>query len=270
MDEFNFKETENNNERPQIVLSDNQKNKIKETLKKMDENLVQPQHSVGRTFIGAGFACKPEKIIFKDFEVGKSMSITIELTNRSYSFNSYKLLSLDDEIRDFFEIDYKPPGRLPSGISASMTLVFTPMVDKDYFSHLKLLSETGPINIPIECLSKKCIIEIENPIIDFGEIILGEEVTKTLNLSNQGGLSCNYSLTDDKKEIITDEVVVPAPTIHEDDRSKSFKDFTERSIIIDKENFLENGDFLKYFIKQVKFTYKGVISYFNIDYKFLF
>jgi hypothetical protein len=196
MDEYNFEETENPNQRKQIILSENQKNKLKETLKKMDENLVQPQHSVGRTFTGAGFACKPEKIIYKDFEVGKSMSITIELTNRSYSFNSYKLLPLDDEIRDFFEIDYKPPGRLPSGISASMTLVFTPMVDKDYFSKLNLLSETGPISVPIECLSKKCIIEIDNPIIDFGEVILGEELTKNLNLSNNGALSCNYSFTD--------------------------------------------------------------------------
>jgi hypothetical protein len=197
MDESNFDETENPNRRKQIVVSENQKNKIKETLKKMDENLVQPQHSVGRTFIGAGFACKPEKIVYKDFEVGKSISITIELTNRSYSFNSYKLLPLDDEIRDFFEIDYKPPGRLPSGISASMTLVFTPMVDKDYFSNLNLLSETGPINIPIECHSKKCIIEIDSPIIDFGEVILGEELTKNLNLSNNGALFCNYSFTDE-------------------------------------------------------------------------
>jgi hypothetical protein len=200
-DDFNFEEVGQQVEqgRKKIELNDIQKRKIKETLKKMDENLVQPQHSVGRTFVGPGFACRPEKIMYKDFEVGKPMSITIELTNKSYSFNSFKLLPLEDEIRDFFEIDYKPCGRLPAGISTTMTLKFTPMTEQDYYSNLQLLSETGMVNIPIECLSKKCVIEIDNPVIDFGEVILGEEIHKTINLENKGALDCNFLFLDQLK-----------------------------------------------------------------------
>ena len=197
MDDINFEETENTNERKPIVLTDLQKLKIKETLKKMDENLVQPQYSVGKIFTGPGFASNPEKIIYKDFEIGKTFSVTIELVNRSYSFNSYRLIPLEDEIRDFFDIDYKPPGRIPSGMSAFMTLKFTPMVDKDYFSHLKLLSETGLVSIPIECLSKKCVIEIDNPIVDFGDIVIGQFINKNLILNNKGALSCKYFILDE-------------------------------------------------------------------------
>lgn len=168
--EDQFSEKEDPNKRKNIELTQHQRNKIKETLRQMDENLVQPQVTAGKKFLGPGFASKPEKIIYKDFQVGAPMSITIELTNISNSFNSFKLLPLDDEILDFFEIEYRPCGRIPAGISTMMTLKFMPMVDKDYFSYLKLLSETGIVNIPIECLSKKCDIKVANEIIDFGDV----------------------------------------------------------------------------------------------------
>ena len=89
---------QNEGKRKIIELNDNQKKKIKEAVKKMEENMVQPQIVVGRTFTGPGFASKPDKIIYKDFEVGVFMEITIELTNISYGFNSFKLLPLDDEV----------------------------------------------------------------------------------------------------------------------------------------------------------------------------
>jgi hypothetical protein len=202
-DDYEFDEDlekENNqDERKDITLNDYQVKKIKETLKKMDDNLVQPQTTNGRVFVGPGFASKPEKIIFKDFEVGIPMIITVEFVNISYGFNSFKLLPLNDEIIDFIEIDYKPCGRIPAGISTTMTLKFTPVVEKDLLFSLNLLSETGMVEIPLQCLKKKCIIEIENTTIDFGQVILGNLVDRELNLENIGALSCNYTFLDEKK-----------------------------------------------------------------------
>ncbi len=185
--------------RKEINLSDHQKNKIKETLKKMEDNLVKPQTTVGRVFVGAGFASNPEKIIFKDFEIGIPMQLTIELINISYGFNSFKLLPLKDEIIDFIEIDYKPCGRIPAGISTKMILKFTPIVEKDLISSLNLLSETGLVEIPLECFSKKCEINILKPVIDFGEVILGNQVERQLNIENTGALNCYYSFLDEEK-----------------------------------------------------------------------
>jgi hypothetical protein len=203
-DDFDFDENiENNSENPigrlEITLNEHQKNKIKETLKKMEDNLVKPQTTVGRVFVGAGFASNPEKIIFKDFEEGIPMQITIDLTNISYGFNSFKLLPLNDEIIDFIEIDYRPCGRIPAGISTPMTLKFTPIVEKDLISTLNLLSETGMVEIPLECLAKKCGVQITNDTIDFGEVILGNKVERQMSLQNTGALMFAYAFLDDEK-----------------------------------------------------------------------
>src|SRR3569833_3060504 len=100
MDDFEFEIEEEDNQtgRKDIELNDQQKKRIKKTLKQMEANLVQPQNVEARTFTGAGFASKPSKIIYKDFEVGHSMSLTIDIINVSLGFNSFKLLPLDDEI----------------------------------------------------------------------------------------------------------------------------------------------------------------------------
>ena len=157
--------------RKEVILSDETKAKLKNAVKKMEENMIGPQNIVGKHFEGAGFSSKPEKIIYKDFEVGVPITIQVELTNRSLGFNSFKLLPLDDEIIDFFEIGYRPCGRIPAGISTNMTLKFTPVVNKSFYSHLKLLSETGMVMIPIECLKKECIIVLESEILNFGDVI---------------------------------------------------------------------------------------------------
>ena len=92
-----------------------------------------------------------------------------------------------------------PCGRVPAGISTNMTLKFMPVVNKDFFSNLKLLSETGMVLVPIEILSKKCEIKIENPVMNFGIVILGQNISQTLNIENNGALECQFSFLDDKE-----------------------------------------------------------------------
>ena len=185
-----------------IVLSETEQQKIKKTIDEMKINQVQPQKSGGRVFKGPGFVSNPPKIIYKDFEVGKKMSLTVDITNISYSFNSFHLQPLDDDIIDFFEIDYRPCGRIPAGISTKMTLHFTPLVNKDYKSYLRLLSETGLCEIPIECYCKKCLISFEKETIDYGEVILGQEIIKQLVVSNNGALGCKYTMVDVNKNLL--------------------------------------------------------------------
>ena len=292
-EEFDFENDFNDNDiidiRKKIQLTEHQKNKIKETLKKMDENMIQPQISCGKVFSGAGFASNPEKIIFKDFELGKTAIITIELINISYSFNSFKLLPLDDEIIDFFEIDYKQCGRIPAGISTPMTLKFTPMVERDYFSNLKLLSETGTVLIPIVCSTKKCVIDVSNETIDFGEVIIGQEITKNLNIENKGALSCNFKFLDQEGNSISNKkftnLVENSQEVFENDEvkeiseknKKKYLDFIEGAIIRNKNYFLEescldrdelnNSNFYqivkKYFSKQIDFPSIGTIEQYS-------
>lgn len=52
-----------------------------------------------KIFKGAAFIGKPDKIMFKDFDVGKSHYLTLVLTNVSNAFNSFNVLPLPQKIR---------------------------------------------------------------------------------------------------------------------------------------------------------------------------
>jgi hypothetical protein len=51
---------------------------------------------------------------------------TVLFTNVSFTFNSFKLLPLDDKVKDFFHIVYAPSGRLSAGLSTTVEITFTP------------------------------------------------------------------------------------------------------------------------------------------------
>jgi hypothetical protein len=98
-------------------------------------------------------------------------------TNVSFSFSSFKLLPLDDKIKDFFHIVYTPSGRMSAGLSTTITVTFTPQLNEDINSFFPILSETGRIDIPLVCTCKKALIAVEEPLIDFGNVIFGEQNT---------------------------------------------------------------------------------------------
>lgn len=50
------------------------------------------------------FTGKPDKIIFKDFDVGKNHFLTLTLTNTSNAFNSFNVLPLPQKIRVLISI----------------------------------------------------------------------------------------------------------------------------------------------------------------------
>ena len=218
------------------ILSENEKEKIKKTVEEMKINQIQPQITGGRVFKGPGFVSNPPKIVYKDFEIGKKMVLTVDIINVSYNFNSFHLLPLDDDIIDFFEIDYRPCGKIPAGISTKMKLTFTPLVNKDYKSYLRLKSETGMCEIPIECYCKKCLISFESENINYGEVILGQEIIKQLNVINDGALNCKYTMVDAEKNLLQN------PDEDDDEENEldiepSYKDFMDRKIILQKNDY---------------------------------
>ena len=63
------------------------------------DGIVKPQIVQGKEFKGTAFISKPDKIFFKDFTVGVPHTQTILVTNVSFTFNSFKLLPLNDDIK---------------------------------------------------------------------------------------------------------------------------------------------------------------------------
>jgi len=119
-------------------------------------------------------------------------------TNVSFSFSSFKLLPLEDKIKDFSHIQYTPTGRMSAGLSTTITITFTPQLNEDINSVFPILSETGRIDIPLVCTCKKALVSLEAPVIDFGDVIFGEQNTQFLKIKNSGALPTKIYLKDSK------------------------------------------------------------------------
>ena len=152
------------------------------------EGITKPQVVAGREFKGTSFISKPEVIMFKDFTVGMAHTQTILMTNVSFSFNSFKLMPLQDKIKDFFNIVYTPSGRMSAGLSTTITITFTPQLNEDINDFFPILAETGLIQIPLICTCKKALLEVDEPLVDFGDVIFGESSTQYVKVDNKGAL----------------------------------------------------------------------------------
>lgn len=173
---------------------------------KHKENIIKEQKCWGKTFQGSAFIPKPDKILFKDFDVDGTYVLTIILTNVSFTFNSFKLLPLELEIKDFFTVTFTPPGRMSAGLTCPLTITFTPKVNKDIVSIFPILSETGEIHIPLECYTKKSVMSYDTQTIQFNQVILGENSKKTLVISNAGALGSDFSILDKDGKAIPNKV----------------------------------------------------------------
>ena len=83
-------------------------------------------------------------------------------------------------------------------MSCPITIRFTPQKNEDISDCLPLLAKTGPIIIPLICTCKKAIVRIDSPIVDFGQVIYGEECIRKIRLENQGALETDIIMKTSK------------------------------------------------------------------------
>ena len=185
---------------------------MKAALVRQKGNIVQKQVVWGKEFKGQAFISKPERIVFKDFEVGKTMKRRFTLTNTSFTFNHFKLLSLADEIKDFFELTYTKPGRMSAGMTCSIVVTFEPKINQDIISTIPMLAQTGPFEIPLICTTKKIVPSISVKALSLGTVVLGEQVVGKIRVSNDGALPTKYKIQQPVGIPITDEFEFDAET----------------------------------------------------------
>uniref|UniRef100_A0A3P8UU68 Cilia and flagella associated protein 74 n=1 Tax=Cynoglossus semilaevis TaxID=244447 RepID=A0A3P8UU68_CYNSE len=164
--------------------------------------LDKPRKAVKRS----PFVSKPEVVIFKDFDIGKTYKRKIILTNTSGTTNHLRLLGVTKKLEDFICINFDPPGSVPAGMSCEMQAVFQPLINEDLEGEVNFISSGGSFNLPIRCNTKKCEMEVESEDVDFGPQVLGQVISRTITLTNKGALSTHYSL-----EIRCPTPKVPSP-----------------------------------------------------------
>lgn len=153
-----------------------------------------PQTTVGRVFKGPGFIAKPAELSVIDFVVGSRYVRRFTLTNASYTFNSFQLLEFDRSVADFFSITFERMGKMSAGISCTIELTFTPLVDEDIDAHIHFYSETGPGSVPIKCRKMRCAPKVVNTRLDFGVVTLGQRVSQTVELKNTECVETRFSI----------------------------------------------------------------------------
>ncbi len=158
----------------------------------------------GREFKGQGFVPKPAALEFIDFVVGEEYTKVFTLTNASYTFNSFKILSLDDAILDFFEITFEKPGRMSAGVSCPLTIKFKPEINEDIRSAVRFQTQTGPVAVPLICLIKRCAPRITTPLIDFNVMIMGQVSYKKVEFNNTQAIGTDFTVSyvDENDELI--------------------------------------------------------------------
>ena len=151
------------------------------------------------------FTFTPTQVIFKDYEPGKKYSQKVNLTNTSGFQNSYRLVNLSEELQDYFEVVFVPPGKMSAGTTRSMTILFTPTIDfnQDLQGHVLLVAEHGgEFTIPLICLKQDCIPRlVDGNLLSFGDCVVDGYLKRNIILENIGSLSASYSIENiDQKE----------------------------------------------------------------------
>jgi len=182
------------------------------------QNITSVQRCWGKEFKGDGFLASPGIIEFKDFEVGKRYRQIIQVTNVSLTFNQFKLLPMEDSVKDFFEIHFVPPGRMSAGVTRYITLWFVPKFSKDIDTTFPILAKTGRIDFPLRCITKKTRLAITpqdedaNGEIDFGQVLAGESCTQKLRIRNYGALAPKFEISENEPDSRFMEKLTWTPT----------------------------------------------------------
>ncbi|NXT74688.1 CFA74 protein, partial [Zapornia atra] len=170
--------------------------KKKETFeKKMEElkpGIFHKQIVSGRDCKGGTFYSKPSCIHFKDFDVGQVYKKKIALINASYSVNFCRLVGTSEWLQDFLRVRFDPPGKMSPGMSCEVVVTFQPMINEALDGEVMFMAQTGSFSVPVKCTPKRCILAIDKELIDFGSHVVGERVSRTINLTNSGALGTRF------------------------------------------------------------------------------
>jgi hypothetical protein len=181
-------DSQDEDDAPKTSLSTKSPRKLTRLEEKMMQNALERQKSnvltkqivMGREFKGDAFLPSPKVLVFEDFVVNEPLHLKLVLTNVSFTFNTFRLLELPDEVKNFFEITYTRPGRMSAGKSCTIDVEFTPKVSDEIETYIPFLAHTGPFRVPVRCLRKKAEIEVTHRVISFKGTVMGDTDKRNL------------------------------------------------------------------------------------------
>ncbi|NWW50351.1 CFA74 protein, partial [Pedionomus torquatus] len=165
---------------------------LKKTTEEFQAGISPKQIVSGRECKGRTFYSKPSCIHFQDFDVGKIYKKKIALINASYSVNFCRLVGISESLKDFITVHFNPPGKVSSGMSCEFMVAFKPMINETLEGEIMFMAQTGSFSVPLKCTVKRCILALDKELIDFGSHVVGETISRTINLTNSGALGTRF------------------------------------------------------------------------------
>lgn len=197
--------------RNRSVLEERQLAKARQ--RQHDGRFAQQQVVWGKAFAGNAFLANPQVLWFKDFDVGRPLSLNFTLTNVSNTFNQFRLLPMDDEVCELFDIVYERPGRMSAGMSCSIRMTFTGTERRDVDTTLSVAAPTGIVPVPVRCTCKKSVPVLSQHDVRFPEVVAGERSTIALTLANEGALPLEFNVRRIQRASESVSVMEPASTV---------------------------------------------------------
>uniref|UniRef100_A0A663E0U3 Cilia and flagella associated protein 74 n=1 Tax=Aquila chrysaetos chrysaetos TaxID=223781 RepID=A0A663E0U3_AQUCH len=130
----------------------------------------------------------------RDFDVGQIYKKKIVLINASYSVNFCRLVGVSEWLKDFISIRFDPPGKMSAGMSCEVVVTFKPMINETLEGEVMFMAQTGSFSVPLKCTAKRCILALDKELIDFGSHVVGETISRTINLTNSGALGTRFKV----------------------------------------------------------------------------
>ncbi|KFW67868.1 Uncharacterized protein KIAA1751, partial [Pygoscelis adeliae] len=167
---------------------------FEEKMEELQTGNFHKQILSGRECKGCSFYSKPSCIHFKDFDVGQIYKKKIVLINASYSVNFCRLVGISEWLKDFISIHFDPPGKMSAGMSCEIVVTFKPMINETLEGEVMFMAQTGSFSVPLKCTAKRCILALDKELIDFGSHVVGEKISRTINLTNSGALGTRFKV----------------------------------------------------------------------------
>ncbi|NXP33937.1 CFA74 protein, partial [Leiothrix lutea] len=175
-----------------LALRAMRKQMAEKKMEALQAGVVHKQTVPAQEHKGCAFHSKPSCIHFKDFDVGQTYKKKIVLTNASYSVNYCRLVGISECLKDFISVHFDPPGKMSSGMSCEFLVTFRPMINERLEGAIMFMAQTGPFSVPLKCTVKTCILALDKELVDFGSLVVGETISRTVSLTNSGALGTTF------------------------------------------------------------------------------
>ena len=145
---------------------------------------------MGRTYHNEPVIASPRALHFNDFHPSHPLTLSLTLTNTSFTFNSIQPLPSS---HPSLVLRYHPPGRLSSGQSMTVHVTWKAAEEKEEEGVLGFVTESGRVEVGWKVTIKKAVVSVAGAELA-AEVGVGERARDRIQLRNAGAIDVRWAI----------------------------------------------------------------------------